>query len=453
MMTENQNIEWKESWRDEYLKWVCGFANAQGGILEIGKNDDGTVVGLSDARRLLEELPNKMRDLLGIIADVDLQSENGLDFIRITIDPYPNPVSFRGEYHYRSGSTKQVLRGAALDRFLLGRMGKRWDSVPVPAARLSDLDPTTLTRFRERAARSKRIGVEILKEDDPVLIEKLRLMDGKYLKRAAILLFHPDPEAYITGASIKIGYFKSDSDLRYHDDIHGDLFTQVDKTMDLLLTKYLKASISYEGIQRVESFPVPEEALREILLNAVAHKDYGSGVPIQISVYDDRILFWNNGQLPEDWTIEQLTSKHSSQPYNPDIANAFFRAGMIEAWGRGIEKVVQACQVHGVLPPEIRYEAPGLWVEFSFDHQARTKLGLSRDQVVVLRKCLTPQGIQALLESVGRSNRTKFRDQVLSPLVAEGLVEMTVPEKPRSPKQEYRLTEKGRTVLGVMDQP
>ncbi len=342
-MNEHQNIEWKESWRDDYLKWVCGFANAQGGVLEIGKNNAGQIIGLRDTRRLLEELPNKMRDLLGIIAEVDLLEENDKEFIRITVEAYPNPVSFRGEYHYRSGSTKQVLKGAALDRFLLGRMGKRWDSVPVPSTTISDLDSNVLTRFRERAARSKRLGPEVLDEDDAGLIEKLRLMDGDYLKRAAILLFHPDPEKYVTGASIKIGYFKSDSDLRYHDEIHGNLFTQVDKTMDLLLTKYLKASISYEGIQRVESYPVPEDALREILLNAVAHKDYGSGVPIQISVYDDRILFWNNGQLPEAWTIETLTAKHSSQPYNPDIANAFFRAGMIEAWGRGIEKVVQTC--------------------------------------------------------------------------------------------------------------
>lgn len=105
-MNETQNIEWKESWRDEYLKWVCGVANAQGGVLEIGRNNEGTVAGLANARRLLEELPNKMRDLLGIVADVDLESEDGKDFIRITVEPYPNPVSFRGEYHYRSGSTK-----------------------------------------------------------------------------------------------------------------------------------------------------------------------------------------------------------------------------------------------------------------------------------------------------------------------------------------------------------
>ena len=92
-MSENQNIEWKTSWRDEYLKWICGFANAQGGVLEIGKNDRGEVVGLPDAARLMEVLPNKIRDHLGIITDVDLLTEQETEYIRITVEPYPHPIS------------------------------------------------------------------------------------------------------------------------------------------------------------------------------------------------------------------------------------------------------------------------------------------------------------------------------------------------------------------------
>jgi len=299
-MKEDQNTEWKESWRDDHLKWVYGFANAQGGVLEIGRNDQGQVIGLTGAERLLEDMPNKMRDLLGILADVDLLEEEGRQYLRITVEPYPYPVSYKGEYHYRTGSAKQVLRGAALAHFLLNKTGKRWDAVPVPGVTLNDLDTKALIRFRERAAKSKRLGTEVLEEDDAGLIEKLRLTDDAYLKRAAILLFHPEPDRFVTGASIKIGSFENDSELRYHDEITGDLFAQADRTLDLLLTKYLKATISYEGMQRVEIWPIPQDALREVLLNAIAHKDYASGVPIQISVYDDRVLFWNNGQLPED---------------------------------------------------------------------------------------------------------------------------------------------------------
>jgi len=167
-MTENQNTEWKERWRDDYLRWICGFANAEGGVLVIGKNDDGEVVGLANAGKLLEDIPNKVRDLLGIMVDVNLRQEDG-----------------------------------------------------------------------------------------------------------------------------KIGFFRTDSDLLYHDEIHGDLFGQVEQALDLLLTKYLKAGISYEGLQRIESFPVPEAALREAVINAVAHKDYAAATPIQISVYHDKLMIWN----------------------------------------------------------------------------------------------------------------------------------------------------------------
>lgn len=117
-------------------------------------------------------------------------------------------------------------------------------------------------------------------------------------------------------------------------------------------------------MQRVETYPVPEVALREAVLNAIGHKDYASAIPIQISVYDNKIMMWNPGQLPPDWTVTQLTEKHSSQPFNPDVANAFFRAGMIESWGRGIERVVNACLQAGVPAPEWRHEQTGLWVVF-----------------------------------------------------------------------------------------
>lgn len=110
-MKENQYIEWKQNWRDEYLKWICGFANAQGGALEIGKNDRGAVVGVANAAKLLEDIPNKVRDILGIMVEVNLHAEQGRDWLEIVVEPYPSPISYKGEYHYRSGSTKQELKG------------------------------------------------------------------------------------------------------------------------------------------------------------------------------------------------------------------------------------------------------------------------------------------------------------------------------------------------------
>ena len=146
------------------------------------------------------------------------------------------------------------------------------------------------------------------------------------------MLFLDNPERYVSGAYIKIGFFVTDDDLRYQDEIHGNLFSQAENTLDLLFSKYLKAYISYRGIQRLEKFLFPYLAVREALLNAIVHKDYSSGIPIQISVYDDKMVLWNSGQLPQDWTLERLLGKHPSVPCNPLVANAFFRAGYIESW-------------------------------------------------------------------------------------------------------------------------
>ena len=256
-MKETQHIEWKESWWDEYLRWICGFANAEGGVLVIGRNDKGEVVGVKDASRLLQEIPNKVRDILGIMVDVNLVEEAGKETVEIGVEPYPSPVSYKGEYHYRSGSTKQELKGAALHRFLLRKQGRHWDDAPVPGFDTADCSQSGLQLFRTRAANSERVSEEVLHDSDDALLENLQLREGRYLRRAAPLLFTDQPEKFVPGAYIKLGFFVTDDDLRYQDEIHGNLFAQVEKTLDVLLVKYLKAYISYEGIHRVETFLFP----------------------------------------------------------------------------------------------------------------------------------------------------------------------------------------------------
>jgi len=368
MNRESQHVEWKEQWRDEYLKWVSAFANADGGTLTIGRDDRGVPVGATNARQLLEELPNKIRDLLGIVVEVEvnLVEEAGHELIDVVVDPYPTPISYRGAYHVRSGSTKQELKGAALDRFLLRKQGRHWDGVPVPGYAVDDLNDAAVQTFRKRSLQSRRLTSDVLDEPRAALLDKLNLIEAGRLKRAALLLFHSEPERVATGAYLKIEFFDDTGELAYHDTVHGDLFHQVDFGLDLIMTKYMKASIRYEGLQRVETFPVPDGALREALINAVIHKDYASGNPIQISVYDDQLMIWNNGELPPDWTAETLTSRHTSRPFNPDVAGTFFRSGLIEAWGRGIERIVSSCRRNGTPGPTFAHEPGGLWVTFPF---------------------------------------------------------------------------------------
>ena len=128
-----------------------------------------------------------------------------------------------------------------------------------------------------------------------------------------------------------------------------------------LKAKYLISPIHYEGLQRIEPLEIPEDALREAIFNSIIHKDY-NGPAIQMKVYRDRIELWNYGKLPEEITIEKLLGKHSSNARNKNIAASFYKAGFIEAWGRGISKIVTEFTEAGLKKPEFEDFCGGVLV-------------------------------------------------------------------------------------------
>ena len=364
-MPEKQNIEWKTKWKDEYLEWICGYANAQGGKIYIGVDDNGNVVGLDNYQKLLEDIPNKIKSTMSIVVDVNLLEKDGKEYIEIVVPPYPVAISCKGIYHYRSGSTKQILSGPELESFILRKRGASWDNMPLPSFTIDDIDDNLVKRFKTLAAKKGRIDASVLDEPKDVLMEKLHLTNAGYYTNAAMLLFGKDPDKWQLGAYAKIGFFENDADLLYQDEIHGSLLEQVDKIMEIIHLKYMKAKITYEGMQRIERYFVPDAALREALLNSLCHKQYESCIPIQISVYEDKLYIANCGKLPENWTVANLMSKHASKPYNPGIANVFYLAGYIESWGRGIEKICNACQEDGSPQPEFSINPEDIMIKFT----------------------------------------------------------------------------------------
>lgn len=364
-MTESQNIEWKESWRDEYLKWICGFSNAQGGKIYIGINDTGHVEGISDSKKLLEEIPNKVQTTMGIIVDVNLLTTSGKDYIEIVVSPSSYPVSYRGEYHYRTGSTKQQLRGAALTEFLVSKTGFKWDAVPVNDIKVDDLDKESFDIFRKEAIRSGRMSKEDLDITNLELLDNLGLISDGKLKRAAVMLFYRKPEKLITGSFVKMGKFGNGADLQYQDELHGSLILIADRVVELIFLKYLKAAITYDKEVRIETYPFPREGVREAVFNSLIHCNWADSIPIQIRIEDDAMYISNCCILPSNWTSETLMERHKSRPYNPDIANTFFRAGYVETWGRGIQKICEACKQHGIPEPEYTVLGGDITVKFT----------------------------------------------------------------------------------------
>ena len=363
-MAESQNIEYKESWRDEYLKWICGFANAQGGKIYIGKKDDGTVIGVSDAKKLMEDIPNKIQNKLGIVADVNLLAENGLEYIEIVVLPWAFPVNYDGEYHYRSGSTKQQLKGNALTHFLMSKTGMKWESAPVSNISVEDLDKESFDIFRREALRSGRMTKKDLDISNEELLDKLDLLEDGKLKRSAALCFYREPEKVIGGCYVKIGKFEG-SEILYQDEFHGSLILMADRVIDFIYLKYLKAAISYHKETRVETYPFAREAVREAVYNALIHSDWSDNNPIQIRIEDEVMYISNSSLLPPDFTAETMMHSHRSMPLNPEIADVFYRAGYIERWGRGIQKICDACREHGADEPVYTVQSNYVMVKFA----------------------------------------------------------------------------------------
>lgn len=373
-MPEQQNIEYKQSWHEDYLKWVCGFANAQGGTIFIGKDDMGNVVGIDDFKKLMDDIPNKIKNAIGIMVEVNLHEEEGRHFIEIITHPYSVPISLRGRYYYRSGSTKQELTGASLNEFLMKKSGKTWDDVIEPRAGFWDIDERTVNTFLRAAENAGR-----LPENEalslPELFEKLRLTENGQLKRSALILFGKDPGKFYPNTFVKIGRFrKDDADLKFQETEEGNLIVLLQAVLTQLNHKFLTRPIEFEGMHRIEKGEYPVAAIREMLLNALVHRNY-MGAPIQIRVYDDKISIWNEGTLPSGLTLDALKRSHSSRPRNPIIADVCFKGGYIDAWGRGTIKIIDTCKLADLPEPDMKELDGGFIITLFKDNISLEKLG------------------------------------------------------------------------------
>jgi ATP-dependent DNA helicase RecG len=219
-------------------------------------------------------------------------------------------------------------------------------------------------------------------------------------------------------------------------------------------TMPLGARFPVGQIFREDRFPVPRDALREILLNAVMHRDYSHYAGyVAIAVFDDRIEIISYGRLPTGITVEQLSGQHRSIPTNPLIAGAFHRTGAVEVWGRGTNRVIAACERHGAAPPTFEERQGFLIVTFKAEIVAQPELGPTRGQVTaqvtaqVAAFCREAKAAKEIMAELGLKHWKTFQANYLTPLLQTGMLERTIPDKPKSRLQKYRTTAAGRAVL------
>lgn len=326
-------------------------------------------------------------------------------------------------------------------------------------AAMEDLDEEKIRWFVGLAGRAR--GFPLPEDTMPLdVLTHLNLLDKGRPTHAAVLLFGKRPQRFLITSEVKCAHFHGievEKPIPSYQVYKGTVFDLVDQALDFVMSKIDRwIGTRAESAQAPTVYEIPREVVSEVIVNAVAHRDYTSNASIQVMLFKDRLEVWNPGALPPALTPERLRQPHASIPANPLLAEPLYLTKYIERMGTGIRDMIERCRKTGLPEPEIRLE-PGFFiltirrktaqVAGQVTGQVGTKSGPSRDQVAVMQKCITDSTIGDLMTIVGRSNRTKFRDQVLSPMMEAGLIEMTVPDKPTSRLQKYRLTDQGRALL------
>jgi ATP-dependent DNA helicase RecG len=332
-------------------------------------------------------------------------------------------------------------------------------------ATLDDLDEDRIANFVGLARRAR--GFPLAEDSKPHdVLMHLNLLDKDRPSHAAVLLFGKRPQRFLMSSEVKCAHFHGtevEKPIPSYQVYNGTVFQLVDQALDFVMSKIDRwVGTRSESAQAPTVYEFPREVVGEAIVNALAHRDYASSASVQVMLFADRLEVWNPGALPPALTLEKLRQPHASFPANPLLAEPLYLTKYIERMGTGTGDMIRRCRDAGLPEPEFRLDGGCFVLTLrrktgqatpqvtpqdgeQVEVLAGTKSGPSRDQVAVLHKCLDESAIGDLMAVVGRSNRTKFRDQVLNPMLEAGLIEMTIPDKPTSRLQKYRLTEKGRT--------
>ena len=405
----------------------------------------------------------------------------------------------------RFDTTAELVTGlyAALVQYLavknLIRSGP-FDAAPCTKATLDDLDIDRMIQFTRIARRARQFP---LAEETPVLqlLEHLNLLHEGRLTNAAVLLFGKSPQRFLISSEVRCAHFhgtKVAKPIPSYQVYKGTAFELVDQAVDFVLSKINRSvGTRAESARAPRTYEIPVEVVTEAVVNAVAHRDYTDNGSVQVMLFSDRLEVRNPGRLPPPLALEGLREAHRSVPGNPLLAESLYLTEYIDRMGTGTLDMIRRCVEAGLLEPEFavtdgfvttirratfhgqasaretgqaagriggRPESGGMHdqvgresgrQEGQVEGQARGQEGqaagqaaLSAKEIAILQACLDGAvPADALLGAAGYSSRTGHFRRWFNRLLREGLLEMTVPDKPRSPIQKYRLTEKGRAAI------
>jgi ATP-dependent DNA helicase RecG len=458
---ESKSLELKKSTAElqRALQSVCAFANASGGRVLIGVKPSGELVGQQVSEQTLHEIAAAQDRFEPPVAfgldTVALPSGESILVLSVSGLTDSVPFTYEGRAYERVENTTRKMSQKRYEALLLDRAHsrRRWENQEADELTLRDIDSAELSRIVEAARSSGRL-VGPVGRATPDLLDRLGVRRKKKLLRAAVVLFGKTFLPDYPQCELRMARFRGNDKTEFLDQrqLRAPAFKLLEEA-ELFCQRHfpLPGRIEPGKLQRVDRPLIPPDAMREILVNAFIHRDYTvAGGAVSLAIFDDRVEVWSAGRFPTGITPQSLSKPHPSIARNPIIADVFHRAGLIEKWGRGTNRVVDMCREAGIAAPAFSEVAGSAVVTFKVAVAARpetrpeTRPESTVDQRVLAALVDGPLSKSEIAARLGMKGLTGQLHRTVARLLGRGAVEQTIPEKPTSRLQKYRLVrEKG----------
>ena len=340
-------------------KSICGMLNQQGGMIAVGVDDGGEIVGLSDAEAVVQELNDFVAETINP-APLFSASVHELGDKTIVMIDVPQgadkPYSLSRAIYVRVGRSTFKADPAATAEMVevQASLSGRWEHDPVPGFAISDCDKSELDDAIQEFRTTGRMGTNV-PQDHEELLRRLRLTRSGQFTNAAVVLFAKEPAAWSPNLSLRVVSYAKDKSGPIANDttLLGPAVGVLHQAITTIQQRTgFSGRFESGSIRRVDTPAYALFALREGLVNAMVHRDYTvAGGQTHVELFPEHLVIRNPGQLPEGWEPAYLKKEHISIPGNPDIARVFYFRGLMEQLGMGTQKLIAECKRLGARLP------------------------------------------------------------------------------------------------------
>jgi ATP-dependent DNA helicase RecG len=357
---ESETLEFKRNFDKDTIETITAFANTKGGIILVGVEDNSDISGIMINKETMQNWVNQVKQstVPSVIPDIEMETVKNKQVAFIKVVEYPiKPVALKGRYIKRIKNSNHHMDINEVADLHLKTFNTSWDYYIDNNHSVEDISLEKVRSFIELANKNKDVKIT----DDPIrVLNKFELIRKNKITYGGFLLFMKSNSALTT---IELGRFQTPTIIKDSVTLKNDLLSEVEAVMDFIKKHINKAYIITGNIQREERWDYPLDAVREIVVNAIVHRDYRDSSDSVIKIFDDRIEFYNPGKLPEGLSIEKLLSgDYISTIRNKKIAEVFKEANIIEKYGSGIRRILEGFEKHKLLAPKFEEISNGFRV-------------------------------------------------------------------------------------------